>query len=411
MVESNEQLKTIVDLKSHCKKFMEQLAAQGYSKSTLDFYRLRISCFCEKFESHEFGFKELNGSTIQYLTDVILKETKVDKRKFTQTCIERFVDYLCKVIVISRPVPKRELSALECLKAEYRTYLREQRGLREATIRASIRIFELFITFHFGDTLGDFNTITPRDVTAFLCTRMTKADSCGRKAEPSHLRSTFKFLFWSGKTRMNLMDCIPRVAHPYSGNQPRFLSADKVQRLVDAVKIDNAIGRRNYAMILAAARLGLRGPEVISIQLEDIDWRAGEILIRGKGKYLDRMLLPVDAGEAIVEYIRKGRKGNSRSLFVCNKAPYLPFKDAQIVNSVLRDAFEKTGLKPPRKYVGFHVLRHSLAIEMLRKGAPLGEISDVLRHRSRQTTLIYAKYNIDELRSMAQPWPMQGGNQ
>ena len=95
---------------------------------------------------------------------------------------------------------------------------------------------------------------------------------------------------------MNLMDCIPRVAHPYSGNQPRFLSADKVQRLVDAVKIDNAIGRRNYAMILAAARLGLRGPEVISIQLEDIDWRAGEILIRGKGKYLDRMLLPVDAG-------------------------------------------------------------------------------------------------------------------
>jgi site-specific recombinase XerD len=179
--------------------------------------------------------------------------------------------------------------------------------------------------------------------------------------------------------------------------------------LIDAVRKDDAVGRRNYAMLMLIARLGLRAPEVIAIQLEDIDWRAGEILIRGKGKLHDRMPLPADAGEAIVDYIRNARVGNSRALFVSARAPYRAFQDGQILNYVLRDAFKKTGLKPPQKYVGSHVLRHSLATDMLRKGASLDEIGDVLRHRSRMTTTIYAKHDIEALRSVARTWPAQGG--
>jgi len=177
------------------------------------------------------------------------------------------------------------------------------------------------------------------------------------------------------------------------------------------VRTDDAIGRRNYAMLLLMARLGLRAPEVIAIQLGDIDWRAGEILIRGKGKLHDRMPLPTDVGEAIVDYIRNGRAGNSRILFVSAKTPHPPFKDAQILNTVLRDAFERTGLKPPQKYVGSHLLRHSLATDMLQKGASLEEIGDVLRHRSRMTTTIYAKYDIAALRSIARAWPVGGDAQ
>jgi integrase len=161
-------------------------------------------------------------------------------------------------------------------------------------------------------------------------------------------------------------------------------------------------------MSLLMARLGLRAPEVIAIQLDDIDWRAGEILIRGKGKLHDRMPLPSDAGEAIVEYIQNERKGDSRTLFVSAKTPHPPFKDAQILNTLLRDAFDRTRLKPPQKYVGSHLLRHSLATDMLRKGASLDEIGDVLRHRSRMTTTIYAKYDIDALRSIARRWPVEG---
>jgi integrase/recombinase XerD len=168
---------------------------------------------------------------------------------------------------------------------------------------------------------------------------------------------------------------------------------------------------RNYAMLLLMARLGLRAPEVIAIQLGDIDWRAGEILIRGKGKLHDRMPLPADVGEAIVDYIRKGRAGNSRTLFVSAKTPHPPFKNAQILNTLLCDAFERTGLKPPQKYVGSHLLRHSLATDMLRQGASLDEIGDVLRHRSRMTTTIYAKYDIAALCSIARPWPVRGDAQ
>ena len=161
-------------------------------------------------------------------------------------------------------------------------------------------------------------------------------------------------------------------------------------------------------MLLLVARLGLRAPEVIAIGLDDVDWRAGTILIRGKGKRHDRMPLPKDAGEAIVDYIRNGRRGRSRLLFVSSKAPYSPFVDAQIVNVLLHEAFDRTGLTPPQNYVGSHVLRHSLATDMLHKGATLGEIGDVLRHRSRASTTIYAKHDIEGLRSIAWDWPHQG---
>jgi integrase len=161
-------------------------------------------------------------------------------------------------------------------------------------------------------------------------------------------------------------------------------------------------------MLLLMARLGLRAPEVVAIQLDDIDWRAGEILIRGKGKLHDRMPLPTEVGEALVDYIRNSRASASRALFVSERGPHVPFKDGRIVNTVLQQAFEQTGLKPPQKWVGSHLLRHSLATHMLRKGASLGEIGDVLRHRSRMSTMIYAKYDIDALRSIAQPWPVGG---
>ena len=179
--------------------------------------------------------------------------------------------------------------------------------------------------------------------------------------------------------------------------------------MIEAVHTNDVIGRRNYAMLLLLARLGLRAPEVVAIQLDDIDWQAGEILIRGKGKLHDRMPLVADVGEAIVDYIKNGRVGTSRTLFVSSFGPHRPFKDAQILNYILHEAYEKTGLEPPQKYVGSHVLRHSLATDMLRKGASLDEIGDVLRHRSKMTTTIYAKHDINALRSIARPWPEQGG--
>jgi integrase/recombinase XerD len=222
------------------------------------------------------------------------------------------------------------------------------------------------------------------------------------------LRTLFRFLFWSGKTKRDLVNAIPRVAQPPQSHLPRYLKPEAVEQLIGSVRSDDPVGRRNYAMLLLVARLGLRAPEVIAIHLDDIDWRAGTILIRGKGKRHDRMPLPKDAGEAIVGYIRNGRRGPSRVLFVSSKVPYSPFVDATIVNAVLRCAFDRTGLKPPQKYVGSHVLRHSLATDMLRKGASIDEIGDVLRHRSRASTTIYARHDVEGLRAITRDWPVQG---
>jgi site-specific recombinase XerD len=265
------------------------------------------------------------------------------------------------------------------------------------------------LTFRFGEKLGDLNNITPADIVAFLRKIMAGKQPYRDKTPPSHLRNLFRFLFWSGKTKRDLANAIPRVARPPQSHLPRHLKPEAVEQLIDAVWSADPVGRRNYAMLLVLARLGLRAPEVIAIQLDDIDWRAGTILIRGKGKRHDRMPLPEDVGKAIVDYIRNCRRGQSRTLFVSNKVPYRPFVNAQILNTVLRDAFAQTGLKPPQKYVGSHVLRHSLATDMLRKGASLDEIGDVLRHRSRMSTTIYAKHDVEGLRSIARAWPVQGG--
>ena len=162
-------------------------------------------------------------------------------------------------------------------------------------------------------------------------------------------------------------------------------------------------------MVLLLARLGLRAPEVIAIQIDDIDWRAGELLVRGKGQRQDRLPLPPDVGEALAEYIRRDRVTTARALFVRDRAPRQPFVDGQVLNWILKAAFMKTGLKPPTKYLGSHILRHSLATSLVQRRASLAEIGDLLRHRSRASTMIYAKLDRDGLRSIAPSWPVTGG--
>ena len=253
--------------------------------------------------------------------------------------------------------------------------------------------------------------ISAVDIIAFLQHLTTRKRPLRDKTLSSHLRNFFRYLFKSGKSTTNLALGIPSVAQRYGARLPRHLTSEQVEMLLKAVQTETSSGGRNYAMMLLMARLGLRAPEVIAIQIDDIDWRSGEIMVRGKGKRHDRLPIPPDVGEALAEYIRLGRKTMSRALFVKDRPPHAPFKDGQVLNYILRDAFARTGLKPPAPYVGSHILRHSLATNLVQRGASLEEISDMLRHRSRETTMIYAKLDIERLRSIAKPWPVEGGAQ
>jgi integrase/recombinase XerD len=295
------------------------------------------------------------------------------------------------------------------LKQEYETYLRRQRGLSERTIFHSWRIADRFLEFRFGKEAGDLSRITSTDIVSFLQHLTARTPPLRDKTLSSHLRNFFRYLFKAAKTTANLALGIPSVAQRYGTRLPRHLTTEQVEMLVKAVCTDTAGGRRNYAMVLLLARLGLRAPEVIAMQLDDIDWRSGEVIVRGKGSRHDRVPLPHDVGAALADYIKSDRKTESRALFVTERTPHRPFKDGQLLNNILRAAFAKTGLKPPTPYVGSHILRHSLATNLVQRGASLDEIGDMLRHRSRSSTMLYAKLDIDGLRSISQPWPVEGG--
>jgi len=389
-------------------RFLKVLSDQGYAALTLRIYDGAARLLCREVSRGGISDGQLVGKRLSNARVAALEAMHPSKYDQKRYCLERFIDALVEAGVAERPKPKIIApTLLDCLRSEYASYLREQRGLSEATIHRSIYFLNRFMAFRFGESPANLNDITPRDVVDFLCKLRGNGKPYRDKTPPSHLRNLFRFLFWSGRTNRDLAVSIPRVAQPPRNSLPRYLRPEGIEKLLDATWSANTIGRRNYAMLMVLARLGLRGPEAIAIQLDDIDWRAGTILIRGKGKRHDRMPLPDDVGEAIVDYIRNGRRGTSRTLFVSSKVPYRPFAAAQILNFALKDAFARTGIKPPQQYVGSHLFRHSFATDMLRKGASLDEIGDVLRHRSRMSTTIYARHDVDGLRSIALAWPTE----
>lgn len=299
----------------------------------------------------------------------------------------------------------------EQLKAEYRQYLQRQRGLTDRTIYKYGTFVDRFLDFRFGDGPDDLSKITARDITDFLQYLVDRPNPLRDKTIAPIMRSICRFLFQSEKIKTNLAIGIPSVAQKYARRIPYHLTPDQVETLLEAVRTlsTSKCRKRDYAMVLLLARLGLRPTEVIAIRLDDINWRSGEITIRGKGSFHDKVPLLEDIGHAIADYIQHGRKGSSRYLFVGNPTPHKPFKDAQIVNSILKQALRATDIPRPKQYTVSYILRHSLATNLVRHGASLEEISNTLRHRSRQTTLLYARQDIDGLRTIAQSWPLAEG--
>ncbi len=311
----------------------------------------------------------------------------------------------CEAIL---PVPDRNrrggATTAHCGRGRTPRASRQPRDLSIATTRAQPTIF---LAHRFGDGDLDLGALVSRDVVAFMEHVIARKTPYRDKTLSTHLRCFFQYLFAQGLTTSNLALCVPRVHKPWGSRLPRYLSPDEVEAVLASVATNPRRGARDHAMLLLMARLGMRAPEVMAVQLDDIDWRTGQILVRGKGQRHDRLPIPPDVGEAISTYLREERTSTTtRTLFVSHRAPNRPFKDSQIINSILREAFAATGVKPPTPYVGTHVLRHSLATNLVRSGASLDEIGDLLRHRSRATTMIYAKLDTDGLRSIAQPWPI-----
>ena len=228
----------------------------------------------------------------------------------------------------------------------------------------------------------------------------------------SALRSFFRFLLQRGEIATDLAACVPAVADWRLSTVPKYLSAEEIERLLSSCDQGTGVGRRDHAILLLMARLGLRAGEVVSMELDDIDWRAGKIAVRGKGQQHDRLPLLQDVGEALTTYLRRGRpRVPTRRLFIRVRAPLRGFAGPVAISCIVRRAIQRADLRMLGKGVAAHLLRHSLATGLLREGASMAEIGELLRHRTPATTEIYAKVDIRSLRCLAQPWPGSGGGQ
>jgi site-specific recombinase XerD len=296
------------------------------------------------------------------------------------------------------------------LLTDFEDYLIKQRGLSPRTIYHTLRFAHRFLDHRFGEGPLYLARLRPADVIGFIEHVLTT----GRrdKTVATHVRTFLQYLFGRALTAANLSLSLPKTAKRWDARLPRHLAPEGVEAVLASARDNPRYGARDYAMLLIMARLGLRAVEVIAIQLDDIDWRAGELVVRGKGQLHDRLPISPEVGDALSAYLRIERGPTaSRTLFVAQRAPYRPFANGQIVNSILKEALKATGQKPVTPYVGSHLLRHSLATQLVNAGASLDEVGDVLRHRSRSSTMIYARLDIDGLRSVAMPWPVTGGVQ
>ena len=392
----------------HLERFRRHLIDQHYAEHTVRKYIRCIGLLAETMKAQRIALEDLDEAQASAL---VAKTGGIGRhRTYAAFMVRRFVRFLSEQGVGKRSLPSTAKAIARAeLRVDYESYLRHQRGLSERTIFHCWRFADRFLEFRFRDEVGDPSQITSIDIVRFLQQLTTRRSPFRDKTASTHLRNFFRYLFKAGKTATNLALGIPSVAQRYAARLPRHLTPGQVETLISAVRSDTPRSRRDYAMVLLLARLGLRAQEVTAMQIDDIDWRSGEIIVRGKGSRHDRVPLPPEVGEALADYLRLDRVTTSRAVFVTQRPPHRPFPDGQVLNRILKEAFAKSGLTPPAPYLGSHILRHSLATNLVQRGASLEEISDMLRHRSRASTMIYARLDIDGLRSIARPWPVAGG--
>jgi site-specific recombinase XerD len=313
--------------------------------------------------------------------------------------------YLRELGVAPTPAPVLALGPLEELLADYGGYLSVERGLCDHTVfDAYVPAARLFLSDLDGGDELDLARLTAAAVSSFLVHECEIRSVSGARDLVCALRSLLRYLHLAGLTATPLVWAVPSVADLRDRSLPRGLEPAAVRGLLSSCDRRRLVGRRDFAILLLLARLGLRAGEVAAITLDDVDWRAGMLLVHGKGGREDALPLPTDVGEAIVSYLRRRPRCRCRALFLRVTAPRRGL-DRCTVGWVVRAACDRAGL--PR--VGAHRLRHTAATGMLRAGASLPEIGQVLRHREPKTTAIYAKVDDTALRALSRPWPTPDG--
>lgn len=341
-----------------------------------------------------------DGLTSALITAFLAERRRRGWRLITMTGARPLMDYLRRQGMIAEATPEAG-RPLAPLMERYHDYLVRQRGLRSGTIANYERVAGRFIDAAAVLSEADLGSLMSADVSRVLLNLIRGRGRIGARGAVSSSRAFLRFLYIEGLIAAPLAGALPAYRSWRGGQLPRSLPPDAVDRLLRSCDIDTATGRRDRAVLTLLARLGLRAGEVAAMTLDDIDWRAGELLVHGKGPRTDRLPLPADVGEAVAAYLEHGRPhSDQRHVFLTTRAPLVGLSRSAITSLVCR-AGDRAGVTP----LGPHRLRHSAATSMLRSGASLTEIGQVLRHRRVDTTAIYAKVDEASLSLVARSWP------
>lgn len=387
----------------HIESFAKSLREQGYAPQSVYRQVFLSAAFSEWLARRQLVLRHVSAGLIpQYLR---YRFRHVKQSRGDAAALKHLVAFLRSQDAIpAEKAPACSGTSAERCARTYEQYLREACGLSQATIVNYVPFVRGFLKECFGDRAIIWSKLSAQNVMRFVERQARCLHPKRSKLLTSALRSFLRYARYSGKVKLDLSAAVPVVPQWTMTTVPRAIPTDQVRQLLNSINRATLVGRRDYAVLLLLARLGLRASEVAFLELDDIDWNAGQLRIRGKAGQRSDLPLPADVGKAIASYLRNGRpQSASRRVFLRARAPLCGFQGASGIGSIVRHQLQRAGIDAPTH--GAHQFRHGLACELLRQGASLGEIGELLGHQSPETTRIYAKVDLEALRTLALPWP------
>lgn len=380
--------------------FRAELARLGYTPASREYKMNQVANLSRWLEGEGLGAADVSSARVAQFLAVFA----VSRRQApTLLAMRPLLEWLANEGLIAAEPPALRRPVDELIEG-YRLWMMSERALASTTIHRYEVTARRFLSLLSGEDLAvAVRAMTGETLTSFLLAEVERGSKLGSlQGRVAELRSLCRFLYVAGITDRALADAVPPVPGWKQTRVPPRMRTEEVRALLDSCDRTTTTGRRDLAMLTLLARLGLRAGEVTGLQIDDLDWRSGELVVPGKGGRQDRMPMPADVGETLVGYLTDARpRVDSRTVFLTVIAPYRPMARNTVSQTVWRQC-AKAGVTPVRA----HRLRHALASDLLERGATLPAIGQVLRHRDLATTAVYAKVDHTKLRELAGQWPV-----
>jgi site-specific recombinase XerD len=388
-------------LGSYLNSFTSLLSEKGYTNYSIKVKIRLVAKFSQWLTQQNLGIDDLK---LELFDDFIkYQKTGNPVRRGDLATLKLLLRHLSDAGVILPPVIKIDDNPFCQIEDGFAQYLSHERGLSAETLTTYIPLVRCFLSNRFKAGTIKLEKLCPKDITAFILSYTQSVKRNTAKLMVTSLRAFFRYLRLRGQIATDLAAFVPAISDWRLTGLPKSLEPEQIDCLLKSCDQNTKVGQRDFTILLLLARLGLRAGEIVKMTLDDINWDVGELIIRGKGPRKDKLPIPYDVGEALADYLQHGRPDcPTRCVFIRARAPYQCFSSSVAICNVVQRALLRAKINS--SYKGAHLLRHSLATNMLRKGASLTEIGEILRHQLPNTTELYTKVDIVSLRSLAQPW-------